>query len=197
MGRNAAFGRPTGPKRLRVWWYALEKSTRANTLLALVVGAVSLALVTAATSRDVSRPSPLANATRPQVTFGSIVTTTSTTLLGSLFAAGEASRPADLLGAGSTTSSTVAVATTVTPGLQVRPGSSPVTTTTLPPEPAITVPDPGVVFTEVPPPPPTTTTQATAAPVTTAPVITVPPTTTTPPTTVAAVVKLPPLLGPG
>lgn len=213
MGRNAAFGRPQAHERLRDRWYATGRTTRFNALLVLAVAAVVVALLNAATSRDASRPSPLANATRPQLTFNSIVTSTSTTLVGSLFAAGAPSTPADLFGPSSTTSSTVAVAPTVpaAPAPAARTTVPPATTTTLPPEPATTVPNPGVIFSEVPPRTPTTTTPVTAVPVTTSPPVTAAPSTTAPPTTappiattpttaapgVRSPLGLPPLLGPG
>lgn len=196
MGTNAAFGRPPAQERLRDWWYAKSRTTRSNILITLAVGAVAVALVTAATSGDAERSGSRVKATRPTVTG---VTPTSTTLVGSLFAAADPSTPADPFGLSSTTSSTTVVVPPVTAAPSARsatPSTSPVAATT--------VPIPDVIYTEVP------------TPVTTVPVsrpsvaTTAPPTTATPttplPTTVpraastpttAARLGLPPILGPG
>ncbi len=195
MGTNAAFGRPPAHERLRHWWYAKSRTTRSNILITLVVGAIVVALMTAATSGDAGRSGSQVNATRPTVT---VVTPTSTTLVGSLFAAADPSTPADLFGLSSTTSSTTAVAPPVTEAPSAR-SATPSTS----PAPATTVPTQDVIYTEVPAP--VTTVQVTSPPVaTTAPPTTAP--TTPSPTTVpraastpttAALLRLPPLIGTG
>jgi hypothetical protein len=203
MARNTAFGRPRAQDRLRQWWYARDPRVRVNTLLILEVGGAVVALLLAATSKDASRRTPLANATRPNLTPNTVViaTSTSTTVPGELVAAGVATKPTDLFGLSSTTTSTVAVAATVPAPAPAR-ASTPATTTTLRPT-ATTITNPDVVFSEGPTTttPPTTTPVATTAPPTTSPpttATTTPPPTTTP-TTVAGLplpLGLSPLLGP-
>lgn len=163
MGTNAAFGRPPARERVRDWWYAKSRTTRSNILITLAVGSIVVALVRAATSGDADRSGSRVNATRPTFT---VVTPTSTTLVGSLFAAADPSTPADPFGLSSTTSSTTAVAPRVT----AAPSARSATPSTSPP-PATTVPTPDVIYTEVP------------APVTTVPVSRPPVATTAPPTT--------------
>lgn len=199
MGTNAAFGRPPAHERLRDWWYAKSRTTRSNILITLVVGAVAVALVTAATSGDAPRTGGRANATRPNVTFGGVATPTSTTLVGSLFAAADPSTPADPFGPTSTTSSTTAVVPRVTAAPSARSA-----TPSPSPAPATTVPTQDVIYTEAPAPvatvPVTSPPVATTAPRTTATPTTPPPTTvpraaSTP--TTAALLGLPPLIGSG
>lgn len=180
---------------------------RLNTVVMCLVGAAVAGLLMAAVSRDASRQSPLANATRPQLTPATVVitTSTSTTVGGDLMAAGMVT-PADLFGVSSTTTSSIAVAATVS--VPAR-GAAPVTNataTTTARAPGTTVVNPDVVFSEVPttispvtttpvattaPPPPTTTTPTTAAPTTTTPT-----TATTATTAVTLPLGLPPLLNP-
>lgn len=199
MGTNAAFGRPPAHERLRDWWYAKSRTTRSNILIALVVGAMVVALVTAATSGDAERTGGRVNATRPTVT---VLTPTSTTLVGSLFAAADPSTPADLFGLSSTTSSTTAVAPPVTAAPSARP-ATPSTTSAPAPGPAVPGPTQDVIYTEVPTPvttarvpstPVATTTPRPPATPTTPPPTTVPPAASTP--TTAAQLGLP-LIGTG
>lgn len=191
MGRNAAFGRPQVQDQLRLWWYAKSRAYRVNVFVAVVVGAVVVLLITAAVSRDTSRELPLANATRPQLTSPRIVTTTPTTLVGSLFADASA---ASLFGLSSTTTTTpgVAVAVAVAPtepaAAQSRTASP---ATTAPRAGATTVPNPNVVYSGPPP----GSTPATTTPATTTPVRTIPPAVTTPPTT-ASPTTAPPTTAP-
>lgn len=184
MGTNAAFGRPPAHERLRDWWYAKSRTTRSNIVITLVVGAVVVALVRAATSGDAARSGSRVNASRPTMT---VVTPTSTTLVGSLFAA------SDAFGLSSTTSSTTSVAPPVTAAPSARTAAP----STSPP-PATTVPTQDVIYTEVPAP--VTTVPASTAPPTTATPTTPPPTTVpraaSTPTTVA-LLGLPPLIGTG
>lgn len=204
MGRNAAFGRPPAHDPLREWWYAKSRTTRINILVALVVGAIVVALVRAATSGDAERTGRRANALRPNVTARSVVTTTSTTLVGSLFAAGEPSTPTDLIGMSSTTSSTAAVARPVTVTPSAR-SATPSTRRAATASPATGAPTQDVIFTEVPAPATTvpastpsvvtTVSPTTAVPMTTAPPTTAPRATSTPTTT--ALLRLPPLVGSG
>jgi hypothetical protein len=184
---------------------------RLNTVLIGLVGAAVLGLLLAALSKDATRQSPLANATRPQLTPATVVitTSTSTTVQGDLVAAGMGTAT-DLFGLSSTTTSSIAVAATVpAPPRGAAPVTAATTATTTPRAPGTTVVNPDVVYSDVPTTP-TTTAPATTTPVaTTAPPLppttatptTAPPATTTPTTastgiTLPLVPGLPPLLTP-
>lgn len=207
MGRNTAFGRPQAQDRLQAWWYAKSARVRANTVLIGLVGAAVVGLLMAAVSKDATRRTPLANATRPQLTPAPVVipTSTTTTIEGDLVAAGIAGAT-DLFGLSSTTTSSIAVAATVpTPARGATPVTAAPTATTTARAPGTTVVNPDVVYSEAPTtaapatttavpttttptPPPTTTTPTTAAPSTTTP--------TTATTALTLLPGLPPLLGP-
>ncbi|MGH9263851.1 MAG: hypothetical protein ACRD1D_04095 [Acidimicrobiales bacterium] len=186
MGNRAAFGRPRALDRFRARWDARDTSFRANVALFAVVGAVALGLFVAALTRDGSRSTGLANATRPHLTTGGMPPATSPS--SGLAAAGLPGGPSAVEASTSTTTtSTIAVAATVPPATSVAP--SPAARA-----PATTVP-PAEVTREVPAsePPPTTTPPP--APTTT--VRPIPPTTKlTAPTTAAPTTSTtaPPLL---
>ena len=122
MGKNAPFGRPGALDRLRLWWYAKDRSFRANSLIGLAVGGVAVGLVAAAVSREPPPSTGLASAARPYLTTGSLPNPPLTV---DIRAAGVAS-PLGLPDQSSTTSSTVAIV------------PAPTSTTTLPPRPATT-----------------------------------------------------------
>ena len=186
MGRNAAFGRPPASERFREWWNARSNTSRQNTYLALGVGALFVAIVTAAIARDPSPSTGRVIASRPQPTTTLGLPTPSTVNVGDL---GGSVTALDLFGL-NTTTTTPAPPTTAPP--VTRP--APAVATTAPPRPATTVTNPDVIFSTVPAP----TTTTTQPPVTT----TRPPTTTTtvPATTTTLLsvpLNVPGLLAPG
>ena len=195
MGSNAAFSRSGALGVARAWWEDRTGPARTNTVLSVVVGLAVITLMGAAIARDDGRPNPLANATRPQLSTGSIPATTSTSI--DLRAAGVPGVPLPVPDQ-STTSSTVAVALTV-PQVVAAPPASVGTTTTVAPAPSTTVADPGVVFPQIPPDPSPPTTllsaPATTVPPTTPPA-TSPPTTAPPPPTTRTTPTTAPLLPP-
>ncbi len=173
MGRNAAFGRPPVSVRLRSWWDARSKTARQNIYLALGVGALSVAIVMAATARDQSSATRRVIASRPQPTTTLALPTPSTVNIGDLGGTAGSVTAADLFGL-NTTTTTPAPATTTPASTRAQPSVA----TTSAPRPATTVTNPEVVFTTVPPENTTTTrpqVTTTKPPTTT----TVPPTTTT------------------
>jgi hypothetical protein len=191
MGKNAPFGRPGALDRLRLWWYAKDRSFRANSLFGLAVGGVAVGLVAAAVSREPPPTTGLANAARPYLTTGSLPNPPLTV---DIRAAGVAT-PLGLPDQSSTTSSTVASvpAPTSTTSLPPRPAT---TATTSPPSaPATTTPSPAFVYTEVPVPPPATDPTVPPLPTTTRPPTTAAPSTTSPTTAVTLLppISLPPL----
>jgi hypothetical protein len=181
MGRNAAFGRPPASERLREWWDARSKTSRQNIYLALVVGALFVAIVMAATARDKVPASRRVIASRPQQqpTTTLDLPTPSTVNVGGLGGLGGTVTAADLFGL-STTTTSPAPATTSPPPAR----AATTVATTAAPAPATTVTNPDVIFTTVAP----ATTTTTQAPVTT----TTPPATTTtvPPTTTTTLLPL-------
>ena len=187
MGRNAAFGRPPASERFRKWWDARSTTSRQNIYLALGVGALFVAIVTAAVARDPSPADRRVIASRPQPPTTLALPTPSTVNVGDL---GSTVTAMDLFGL-NTTTTTPAPAPTAPP--TTRP--APPVATTAAPAPATTVTNPDIIFTTVPP----ATTTTTQAPVTT----TSPPTTTTttvPTTTttlLAVPLNVPTLLAPG
>jgi hypothetical protein len=203
MGRNAAFGRPARLDAVRQWWHAMGGPARVNTLVFMGVGVVAVALVVAATSRDGSRPNPLANAARPHLTSGGFVATTTTSF--DLRSANGPGGPSEVVDPTTTTSTVAATPILPDAATSASPGASTAASTPGAAAPTTTVADPRVVPDEVPvDPSPTTTpapvtttapatTSTTRAPVTTAPTTTRPaPTTTT--TTTPPLLPLPPLL---
>lgn len=159
MGNRAAFGRPRALDRVRARWDARDRSFRANVVLFAVVGATAMGLFVAALARDGSRPSGLANATRPHLTTGGIPPPTSPA--SGLAAAGLPGGPSAVEASTSTTTtSTMAVAATVPPPTSVAP---------VPPAraPATTIASSEVFLPEVPAPALPSTTPSPPAPTTT------------------------------
>ncbi len=146
MGRNAAFGRPPASERFLTWWGARSKIARQNTYLALLVGALSVAIVMAATARDQAPGTRRVIASRPQPTTTLALPTPSTVNIGALGAAAGSATATDLFGL-NTTTTTPAPAPTAPPA--TRP--APTVATTAAPAPATTVTNPDIIFTTVAP----------------------------------------------
>lgn len=171
-----------------MWWDARSKTSRQNAYLALVIGALFVAIVAAATARDKS-PTSRVISSRPQPTTTLRLPTPSTVNIGDSGSIGGSVTTADPFGQNAT-SITPAPETTTAPPQATRPAAT--AATTVAPAPVTTVTNPGVVFGTVPPEtttttrPPTTTTQP-------APTTTVPPTTTT---VLSVPLRVPNLLAP-
>lgn len=201
MGKNAPFGRPGVLDRLRPWWYAKDRSFRANSLLGLAVGGVAVGLIAAAVSRQPAPSTGLANAARPHLTTGGLPNPPVTV---DIRAAGGVATPLGLPDQ-SSTSSTVATApmpASTTPPARPASTAAPArpagTPTTAPPTVATTAPAPALVYSEVPPPP-TPDPAVPPPPATTHPPATTPPTappSTSPTTTITLLppISLPRLL---
>lgn len=201
MGKHATFGRPGALDRLRLWWYARDRSSRMNWLVGLAVGGIAVGLVAAAVAREPAPGTGLVNATRPHLTSGPLPNPPMTV---DIQAASGPATPLGLADQSSSTSSTVAAA----PVLPTVAGPTGSTTQTARPTTAATTaarvalpadPGPQVVYTEVPvqttatvPPLPTTTRPPASVPA--AP--TTVPSSTSPTTAVTLLppISLPPLL---